>query len=607
MRDLGYLWDALIRFLRVTVTARQPSLRVRALGAALFAVLPGVALAQAPANIPRPPPPPVDLRDRVLPPTAPTLSPRTQPPPPEARRGPGEGQQVAISTATVQGNTAVETADLRPILQPLDGQTVALSRIEETRLALLGAYRRAGYPFVSVAAALVPGPDGRAEVRYAITEGYVAEVRLEGDIGPAGTQVLRFLERVKEERPVSTAAVERALLLASDVPGVRVRGVLQPIQGEPGALRLVAQVSRSAVSGYFNVDNRAYNLTGPWQALFVGGLNSFSEFGERTELTLFGSEQGTQWFTQASAEAFIGGSGLRLRLYAGIGNTLPSGQLSQIGYNGETALAGLVATYPVIRSRPANLWAVGQFDMFDSTTSTGVGTSAGRSLAGRDHIRALRGGFDGQVLDSVIPFTAPATNQGGFRAHQGIIDWDATTNRDPRATRIGSEFDFTKYTAEYQRIQPIFSPFEGAMINVQGYVNGQYSANILPNAEKYYLGGNRLGRGFYSGQVTGDYGYGYAVELQFDLAYEIPAEPALGNNRGTTQFYVFRDMGWAYQNLDTDADRRLSSWGGGVRTVVADTMQIDVEVARRLTTQPDGQFSEPLRATQLYFRMLMRF
>ncbi|MBR0650278.1 ShlB/FhaC/HecB family hemolysin secretion/activation protein [Roseomonas terrae] len=587
---------------------RQVSNFGTASAAALLALgLPLGASAQVPPTVPRAPPPPVDLQERVLPPRAPELSPRTQPPPPEARRGPGEGQQVAISTVALEGNTALDDAELRRLVAPVEGQTVALSRIEEVRLTLLGAYRRAGYPFVSVAAALVPGPDGRAELRFAFTEGYVAEVRLDGDIGPAGTQVLRFLERVKDERPVSTAGVERALLLASDVPGVRVRGVLQPIQGEPGALRLVAQVTRSVVSGYFNVDNRAYNLTGPWEALFVGGLNSLTEFGERTELTLFGSEQGTQWFTQGSFETFIGGSGLRVRVYAGMGNTLPSGQLAQIGYNGETTLAGVVATYPIIRSRPANLWAVAQFDMFDSTTYTGVGTSSGRSLAGRDHIRAARGGFDGQALDSFIPFLPPAINQGGFRAHQGIIDWDATANDDPRATRIGSEFDFTKYTGEYQRVQPLFSPFDGAMFNIQAYVNGQWSTNVLPNAEKYYLGGNRLGRGFYSGQVTGDYGYGYAIELQLDLGYEIPADPAMGNNRGTTQFYMFRDMGWAYQNLDTDANRRLSSWGGGVRTIVADTVQVDVELARRITTQPDGQFSEPLRATQLYFRTLIRF
>ena len=83
--------------------------------------------------------------------------------------------------------------------------------------------------------------------------------------------------------------------------------------------------------------------------------------------------------------------------------------------------------------------------------------SVRRSLAGRDHIRTARGGFDAQALDTVIGFLPPATNQGAVRVHQGIIDWDATANGDPRATRIGSEFDFTKYTGEYQRIQPIWS------------------------------------------------------------------------------------------------------------------------------------------------------
>ncbi len=580
---------------------------VRLLAVSLALLAPAAARAQAPVNIPRPPPPPADLIDRIGPATAPTLSPRTQPPPPEAQRGPGEGREVAISTAVVQGNTALDIMAFRAVLAPIEGRTVTLARIEETRLAVLGLYRRAGFPFVSVAAALVPGSDGRAEARFAITEGYVAEVRLDGDIGPAGTQVLRFLERVKEMRPVSTAAVERALLLASDVPGVTVRGVLQPIQGEPGALRLVAQLSRSAVSGYFNVDNRAYQLTGPWQALLVAGLNSFTEYGERTEISLFGAEQASQWFTQASVETFIGGSGLRLRLYAGMGNTLPTGQLAEIGYEAENRLAGLVATYPIIRSRPVNLFAVAQFDMFDSDIYTGVGTASGRNVAGRDRIRTARGGFDAQALDTFIPFLPPAINQGGVRLHQGLSIWDATRANDPQATRTGSEFDFTKYTADYQRVQPIWSPFEGGMFNLQAYVTGQWSTNILPNAEKYYLGGSRLGRGFYSGQVTGDWGYGYAVELQFDVAYDLAASPALGNNRASSQFYVFRDVGWAYQNLDTDADRRLSSWGGGVRTVIADTVQLDLEVARRITTRPDGEFSDPLRATQLYLRTLIRF
>lgn len=582
--------------------------RAAALAAgASFLLASGLAVAQVPTGIPRPPPPASGIIERTAPAEAPSLSPRVQPPPPEAQRGPGETREVRVSTAAVQGNTVLGDAEIRRLMAPIEDRTVTLARIEETRLSVLGAYRRAGYPFVSVAAALVPQADGRSEVRFAVTEGYIAEVRLDGDIGPAGTQVLRFLERVKSSRPVSTAAVERALLLASDVPGVTVRGVLQPIQGEPGALRLIAQVQRSLVSGYLNVDNRAYRLTGPWQALLVAGVNSLTEFGERTEVALYGAEGGTQWFMQGSEEFFIGGSGLRLRLYAGLGNTLPSGQLSEIGYEAESQLAGVALNYPVIRSRPINLWAIGQFDIFNTTTYTGSGSNFGRSIVGTDRIRTLRGGFDLQALDSFLAFLPPATNIGTARAHQGVSVFNGSEGETRQTTRLGSEFDFTKFTAEYQRVQPLFAPFDGAMVNLQVLVSGQWSTNVLPNAEKYYLGGNRLGRGFYSGQVTGDYGYGYAVELQLDLGYEIPAQPALGNNRGSTQFYVFRDMGWAYQNLDTEFDRRLSSWGGGLRTVIADTVQFDLELARRITTRPEGDLVDPLRATQLYFRTLVRF
>lgn len=70
---------------------------------------------------------------------------------------------------------------------------------------------------------------------------------------------------------------------------------------------------------------------------------------------------------------------------------------------------------------------------------------------------------------------------------------------------------------------------------------------------------------------------------------------------------MFHDAGWAYQNLDKDANRRLSSWGGGLRTVVADTVQFDLELARRLTARPEGEAVEPLCATQLIFRTLVRF
>ena len=97
------------------------------------------------------------------------------------------------------------------------------------------------------------------QLRFVVTEGRIASVKLDGDIGPAGTQVLRFLNRLTEKQPIDSATLERYLLLAQDVPGVTLRAVLEPSTDQPGALNLIAQVSRQAVSGLATIDNRAFN------------------------------------------------------------------------------------------------------------------------------------------------------------------------------------------------------------------------------------------------------------------------------------------------------------------------------------------------------------
>jgi hemolysin activation/secretion protein len=142
---------------------------------------------------------------------------------------------------------------------------------------------------------------------------------------------------------------------------------------------------------------------------------------------------------------------------------------------------------------------------------------------------------------------------------------------------------------------------------VQALFAGQWSNDILPQAEKFYLGGNRLGRGYYAGQVTGDSAWGLAMELQFDTSFELPFQPALGSNRFAPQLYVFRDIARAVENRPDDANRRLSSWGGGVRLMVSDAVQFDLEGVRREVRRPDGLAADPLKEASLIFRMLVRF
>ena len=138
---------------------------------------------------------------------------------------------------------------------------------------------------------------------------------------------------------------------------------------QPGALNLVAQVSRQKISGLATIDNRAFRETGPIEFLGLLDFNSFSQFGEKTELSFYHAFPNSQNFGQASTEMFLGASGLKGRVYGGYGATVPTGTLGQQGYNGTTTVFGAALSYPVIRSRQQTLNVNLAFDALDSDIS----------------------------------------------------------------------------------------------------------------------------------------------------------------------------------------------------------------------------------------------
>jgi hemolysin activation/secretion protein len=306
---------------------------------------------------------------------------------------------------------------------------------------------------------------------------------------------------------------------------------------------------------------------------------------------------------QASFEAFVGASGLRLRGWGGLGEARPGSPLAAIGYAGDTLLGGIGASYPIIRSRPMNLLALAQLDAFDGTVDTGSGST--RTRASRDAVRSVRAGLDFQALDVFLPTPAAATNTVSFRLHHGLEGLGATRNEDPEAARQGSRFDYRKVSGEASRTQPLFSPWEGAIVSLFVLGAGQWSDQVLPNVEKFLLGGNRLGRGFYAGQVTGDSGIAGSFELQLDTRLDI-ADPVFGAFTLRPQIYGFIDRGQSFER-NQDPNRRVSSWGAGVRLFLDERAQLDIEGVRRQTRQVDATAAEPLSEFALFARLLIRY
>ncbi|MGG5821757.1 ShlB/FhaC/HecB family hemolysin secretion/activation protein [Falsiroseomonas sp. HW251] len=568
----------------------RPSRRILALPLLLLA---SPAAAQAPPPLP-------GAIERATPVEPPSLGPSLLPPEPQRNSGPGEARRVPIGGVAIQGNTALPEAALAPAVRHLAGGQPSLAEIEDARLAVLRTYREAGFPFLAVQAGLGPRPDGRFDLRFEVTEGRIAEVVLEGDIGPAARQARRFLDPLVGARAISNAELERALLLVSDIPGVTAQGVLRPIPDQPGALQLVVRLERRAVSGFLNLDNRGYAQTGAWQGLLVGQANSLTQFGERTEVSVLQTDGNGQSFLQVAEEVFIGGSGLRLRAWFGTGRALPFSPLAAIGYRGDTTVGGAALIYPVLRSRPMNLTATGQFDGFESSVETNGARQS------RDFVRALRLTLDGAAQDAWLGSApAAAATTWYLRYAQGLNAFGATGTGAALASRLDSDFGFSKVAGEVARLQPLFAAGESWLVSALGVVAGQWSDDILPPAEKFYLGGQRLGRGFYAGQVSGDRALGVTLELQASRSLDVTV-PAGGFRLGT-QLYLFRDGGRAWDNGPFGLDRSLDSWGGGVRLQFDERVQLDVEGVRRMTRNPDGPGFAELNANAVYARVLVRF
>ena len=556
----------------------------------------------AAASSAEPPVPQGSPLPRMVPPALPSAAPGVELPllPPPGTEVPN--RPVKVISTTIEGATVYLPADLARHTDGLIGSATSLPKIDTARQAILQQYRSQGFVLTTVSVKL----DAVGHLRFIVTEGRIAAVKLDGDIGPAGVQVLRFLNRLTETVPIDSLTLERYLLLAQDVPGVTVRAVLQPSTDQPGALTLVAQVSRKEFSGSISVDNRAFNQTGPYEFLGVLGANSFTSLGERTEVSFYHTFPNSQNFGQVSEEFFVGSSGLKVKIYGGYGQVNPTGALGRGGYQGTTTVFGAQATYPVIRTRQETLNLYFAFDGLESRIDTGTPPTR----ASFDSLRVLRLGADYVRSDNWLGAQHSAVSAASLRISQGLqILGASTTGTAATSPRQHERTDFTKINFEFSRTQTLFSPWDGATVALLGLVAGQWSNDVLPPAEQFYLGGNRFTRGYYSGQVPGDKALAVTAELQLNTSFSAPFLRDDGDV--PTQFYAFYDWGETWQNQAVDLAVRVASAGAGARVQVTRYAEVDIEALGRFNVYPTGGQGNTgisaLNGLGLYWRVLGHF
>ncbi|HJQ57060.1 MAG TPA: ShlB/FhaC/HecB family hemolysin secretion/activation protein [Vineibacter sp.] len=552
------------------------------------------AAAQAPPVLQAPP-----VRPTPAQPPA-TLPPGTIPgAPPGSTAAPAGADRIFVTPTAIdlEGATVYPPGVLDEFTRPVVGKRVAVSELFAVAQRIEARYRADGYFLTTVFLPAQRTGDGRIRIR--VVEGFISNVVIEGDVGPVAQQAKRFLDKVTASRPANLRDVERYLLLTQDLPGISLKTLLRAGK-EPGSSELVAQLRRSPWDGLFQVHNRGSKFIGPQQGTLVLALNSFTSLAERVEGTYFTTFDREQNFGQIAWSNFIGDEGLRLRAYAGRGSVKPGEQLAVIRYDGVLTLAGASLSFPVVRSRPANLNVSGGYDYYQSRADI-----LGNIPFTRTSLSVLRLGADGNYRDGWFGVT-----YGSARLSQGVGLFGASDKGDPLLNRAGADPRFFKLNGEVSRLQGLWTD-GGFSINLLGTISAQYSNDILPSNEKFFVGGDRLGRGYYAGQVTGDKALAGTVELQFNAAVPYALGDAGGPSRGESlplQFYAFYDHGRVWNNAPLEARHVTArSAGAGIRVNFLETAAAELEAVRRFDRDVDGAAARRLNAWALYARLTAQF
>jgi hemolysin activation/secretion protein len=476
---------------------------------------------------------------------------------------------LTVGRVVITGATVYSDADFAPLYADLIGGEVSLAAIYDLARRITVKYGAAGY--VLSRAVVPPQNFSRrgAVVRIQVVEGYVDNVVWPEKLTRYRDFFTDYANRIVADRPANIRTLERYLLLANDLPGLKFATTLKPSPTNPNASTLIVEVTEKPIDAAARIDNRGTQARGPWQYLTSGTLNNtVARAHEAFTVTYAGTFQVEELqFILFGYRQVLNSEGLTFFANASYGIGTPGTDLLRsLDYRTRSAVLEAGLSYPVIRTRETNLTLTGLgFVTNDYSYEFG-------DLFTRDRIRGARLKGDADWADRWL-----GVNQVNVTFSQGINGLGSTDNPDPAnnllpqpSTNAG-RVDFSKIEGTISRTQPLpwnFSAFLAAY--------GQYAFTPLLVSEQCSYGGRFFGRAFDPSQLLGDHCWSVLGEVRYDIATALKQLTKL-------QLYAYADHGQTY-NIDpaagTPSFQHGTSAGGGVRVEWDHLYSADLSIAK---------------------------
>jgi hemolysin activation/secretion protein len=490
---------------------------------------------------------------------------------------------LVVRRVQVEGSTVYRAEELAALYQDIVGKRVSLQAVYDLAARFTAKYGNDGYV---LSRAIVPPQElspGGATVRIKVIEGYVDKVEWPAALSRYRDFFSEYTAKIIAQRPTNIRTIERYLLLASDLPGLKFKNTLKPSASETGGATLVVEVTEKPIEFNARVDNRGSKARGPLQFLVGASLNNI--FHQHEALTVnyaAASPQKELQYVSAAYRQVLTSEGLTLFSTASYSWGFPgTPDLRIIDFNTRSTYAETGLSYPVIRSRERNLQLSALAFMSDSRNDTNI---PGSERFQRDYLRGIRLRVDADAADPL-----QGINQVNVYFSQGFEGLGSSRNLPPIAVdplihevfpKLSNDLgraDFSKIEAQVSRLQPLVAGF-----SVFAAAYAQYAFTPLLAPEQCGYGGRFFGRAFDPSQFTGDSCWEVLGELRFDLPLGVAQV-------SQAQLYAFADHGELYNRgqLPPLADwTNGSSIGGGLRLGWQNQFSADLSVAKAVDHGP---------------------
>lgn len=444
------------------------------------------------------------------------------------------------------GNSTLSSEILRAAVAPWAGRALNFGELILAVEAVEARYKAAGY---FLAQAYLPPQkikDGAIEI--AISEGRMGEARLEGESRIAPDVLFGYLDRLPKGEALTLPILERQVLLINELAGGRATLDLQA-GDKPGSTDVVlAQQPEDLIAGRVELNNHGAPSTGEKRLSVNLNANSALNLGERLTASAMTSEDGNLVSYNLRGEFPVGGDGWRVIAGASRAEYSLGGAFASLKASGTADSLRLGVSYPLVRSRAANLKLQLEADeskLADKFQSINTETDK-RS-------RGLTATASGDWLDE---FLGGGSSRIELALRNGHLSLDpASAAQDAPPAGAGTAGRFSKTTLTAQRQQTV-----SRELSLQLQLTWQLAGKNLDSSEKLSLGGPATLPGYANGEASGDSGSHAKLALRWQALPEL----------ALTAFADYGKLRLAHDPLPAVAKnrKRLADTGLGVDWLV---------------------------------------